>query len=565
MRFLFILILLLSVTPCWAGKKDRVVLDVRGDLHICNLFDQGGIYLDYKDVLEKEGLARLVPVQSPDRWDTEVSPVEEKINETDDEPLFVAEGDFFVPCMDFAQDRDCQTGARKRISRDQLSQRRSISYDSPHVTNQQARQNSTTKDLNRALKNEFMRRKLYAMKKELALGCSPVVCDLGFNTIFAWTGCLGPFGGGMALVKVMTGVRDLSRELLKAVGAIHDDEGTDPLTKYELKYAKRKRFLPDTLQETIENIFQMAYDTDKGRVEALDKLPKLLRLPIYSKEPNRSFINPIERLTKGFQTDEKEGFTEGMLKLLVGHYSRYQPEAGPNLSPKYIICLEGMQGIGKTHLVQNIAGEMELDFICISLSEGISAVFGDNKSPGTLVEALTKQKNARNLVIFFDEADGALNNPKEVEFWKKFFDPNSPGFYSRWANADIDLSHALFFIACNNPIKDPALQDRMWKFYLKAPTCKQKEEVLRESIVPNLGKSRDSTMAVHEKELGEDFVHSVATATDGQGFRPSQQMIQDKMNAIRLERLREEALIMPYYKGHRRNGFHLPESDNINS
>lgn len=504
MRSLLVIFLLVSTTatPCYAGKNNKVVLDVRGDLQISSLYEFDKVYERFTDVLQVEGLEHLISKKKSDDC------VDENEDEDDDD-------------YDYDQ-------ASSEMESGLLNQSTSTQV------------NHTSKELNQALKKEFMKRKLRAMKWELATGSSPVVCDLGFNSIAAWTGCLGPFGGGMALVKVMTGVRDLSRELLKAVGAIYDDAGTDPLTKYELKYAKRKRFLPLTQQEAIENLIQAAYTTEKGQKEALDKLPQLLRLPTHSIEPSPNFIEPIEKLTQGFQVENGEEFTEPLLRLLAGHYARYQPTAGTNPLGKYIICLEGPAGIGKTNLVQGIAKSLELQFIKVSLSGGPKRVFGDKQNPGTLLQALSSgSKLSKNLVILFDEADHTLNGkPEEMTDWLQFFDPKSPGFYSAWADADIDLSHALFFIACNSPIKNDALRDRMTRFALTAPTKEQKQAVLEGAIIPSIGKSANPLMEINSADLPEGIAKRMLSKDSAPGFRGLERMTAEEVNAVRLSRLR---------------------------
>lgn len=498
MRSLLFVLMLSVATPCFA-KKDKVMLDVRGDLQIGQFYDFSDVYREYVSVLRQEGLESLVlPFDkvSPDNQD-----------ETCAEVALL--DDWCLEDLEIAESNSIEVA-------------------------------QTSKQLNKALKLEFMRRKLRAMKWELATGCSPVICDLGFNGLFAWTGCLGPFGGGMALVKVMTGIRDLSRELLKAVGAIYDDEGTDPLTKYELKYAKRKRFLPLTQQEAIENLIQAAYTTEKGQKDALDKLPQLLRIPTHSIEPSQNFIEPIVKLTQGFQTENREEFTEPLLRLLAGHYARYQATAGINPSGKYIICLEGPAGIGKTNLVQGIAKSLDSQFIRVSLSGGPKKVFGDKQNPGTLLQALTSSaKLCRNPVILFDEADHTLNGkPEEMTDWLQFFDPKSPGFYSAWADADIDLSHALFFIACNSSLKNEALRNRMSRFVLAAPTKEQKEAVFEVSILPALGKSSIPLMDISPNELPEGLAKRMLLKDKDPGFRGLERMATEEVNAERLSRLR---------------------------
>lgn len=479
-----------AISPSYAGKQNiKFDVDVQEDLNYRQLFNQKETLKEYHDVLEEEGLSHLV----------------EYDNITED------------------------------------------SYTTPLRINIIPR---STETLNKALQDDFLKRKTRAMKENLAIACAPGFLQLGWVSMIAGclpVNCVGEFGRSMQATKALSGVYEATTEGTSAVRMILDPE-RDLLLQYELQYAAVKRFLPASLQDSIENLFSSARQNNKAFASSLERLPKVLNLPICSKEPNPNVSRDLQRLTSGYLVEGGKSLSEALLNTCAGHYANYMHKVGPDMDHfRQIIYLRGEPGVGKTYMAQYVAEAMGVNFHKISLSRGAKEFFGTDKTPGTFLETLLSGRAYLNDVFLLDEADHTLNNSKEdMTSWLQFLDPETKEVFFPFLNAKLDVSHFFFILAMNSKVQNKAMDDRnTTDILITGLEPEFKLSILKDSILPKLLRSENPIMNLGIKDLGvsDEAFKKIIADDKNPGFRTLKRIFNEKINTIRAERLKDAGAV----------------------
>jgi len=168
-----------------------------------------------------------------------------------------------------------------------------------------------------------------------------------------------------------------------------------------------------------------------------------------------------------------------------------------NILNKYhapILCLVGLQGIGKTTMAASIAESIGREFIRISLGatgsileiRGQSKAFPDAE-PGQIIKSLIRT-NVMNPLILLDELDKASGEKglrsDIMAALLEILDPEqNTTFRDHYIDFPIDLSNILFVCSANNTgTFSTALLDRLEIIKMPAYTDEQKEIIAKKYL-----------------------------------------------------------------------------------
>jgi len=156
-----------------------------------------------------------------------------------------------------------------------------------------------------------------------------------------------------------------------------------------------------------------------------------------------------------------------------------------------ILCLVGLQGIGKTTMAESIAESIGREFIRISLSAtgSILEIRGQSKAlpdaePGQIIKSLIRT-NVMNPLILLDELDKASGErglrSDIMAALLEILDPEqNTTFRDHYIDFPINLSSILFVCSANNTgTFSTALLDRLEIIKMPAYTDEQKEVIAK--------------------------------------------------------------------------------------
>lgn len=179
-----------------------------------------------------------------------------------------------------------------------------------------------------------------------------------------------------------------------------------------------------------------------------------------------------------------------------------------------VICMVGLQGIGKTTLAKSIAKALNRPFYRISVGAIGSSleIRGRNKSvegsePGQIYKAFINT-GVRNPVILLDELDkasGEQNLRTDImAAMLEILDPEqNTSFRDHYIDYPINLSDAMFIISANKTSTfSAALLDRLEIIKMPAYTDDEKKVIARDYLLPRVRKS--TGLAKDQLEFKED-------------------------------------------------------------
>ncbi len=179
-----------------------------------------------------------------------------------------------------------------------------------------------------------------------------------------------------------------------------------------------------------------------------------------------------------------------------------------------ILCLVGLQGIGKTTMASSIAETLGREFIRISLGAtgSILEIRGQSKAipdaePGQIIKSLIRTK-VMNPLILLDEVDKASGErglrTDIMSALLEILDPEqNTSFRDHYIDFPINLSSVLFICSANNTgTFSTALSDRLEIIRMPAYTDEQKEVIAKSylfnKVVESSGLTKDDIQMADE-------------------------------------------------------------------
>ena len=180
------------------------------------------------------------------------------------------------------------------------------------------------------------------------------------------------------------------------------------------------------------------------------------------------------------------------------------------LSEEYhspILCLVGLQGIGKTTMAASIAKTLNREFIRISLgaASSILELRGQSKAlpdaePGQIIKALIRTKTMNPLILLdeIDKASGEKGLRLDImAALLEILDPEqNTTFRDHYLDFPINLSNVIFVCSANNTgTLSSALMDRLEVIRMPAYTDEQKKVIAKDylfdKVVTSVGLTPD--------------------------------------------------------------------------
>jgi len=211
-----------------------------------------------------------------------------------------------------------------------------------------------------------------------------------------------------------------------------------------------------------------------------------------------------------------------------------------------ILCLVGLQGIGKTTIARSIAEALGREFVRVSLG-GIGSILeirGRSKvdaraEPGQIIKALVRSK-VMNPLILLDEVDkvsGSEGLRSDVmAVLLEILDPEqNTEFKDHYVDYPVDLSSVLFICSANNTgTLSTALLDRLEVIQMPAYTDEQKIQIAKGYLLPKILKV--SGLAKDQFVINEDVWSKIIRPLGfDSGIRTLQRMLESMVRKVSKE------------------------------
>lgn len=278
----------------------------------------------------------------------------------------------------------------------------------------------------------------------------------------------------------------------------------------------------------LENL-QLTLETSKAPEELklasyamLDRLSRMAKMGNYSQDYEYIStyidwivsipwgINSVESLdikkTNEMLNNEHYGLTSVKERILEYIATRILLTKRAETDKKYetalkkspILCLVGLQGVGKTTMAKSVAKALNREFIRVSMGALGSTLElrGRNKAvpgaePGQIIKSLIRTK-VMNPVILLDELDkvsgetGLRSDMMAVLL--EILDPEqNTTFRDHYIDYPMDLSGALFIVSANNTgTFSAALMDRLEVIRMPSYSDEEKKVIARDYLLPKL-------------------------------------------------------------------------------
>ncbi|MFC1842449.1 AAA family ATPase [Candidatus Dependentiae bacterium] len=315
----------------------------------------------------------------------------------------------------------------------------------------------TSEELDKALVSDYKTKKFscrkYELKKSLFfMAVETTIYGLGFKKINQKV--ISGVSGFLLANRLISHVKDIIIPLYDLYIA--------PLKKgcgkYEVIYAKNKRFFPESLQDSIERKFK-AISGEQFYNNAETFCQIVLNIPLKSKKLKPALMsNPkVSKLLNGYD----KNISEKIIIKFFNHYARFSKKIAPLDTPKTVLYLQGPPGVGKTFLTEEFANIMEAPLIKLKATDDIKDIVGTNNEPGSLLNSICKSGTTKNSIILIDEVDHVLNKKNySLQFFLPFLEPETKNFYSPYLRSDVDISHFCFVLCGNSEIENKAIKSR---------------------------------------------------------------------------------------------------------
>lgn len=182
-----------------------------------------------------------------------------------------------------------------------------------------------------------------------------------------------------------------------------------------------------------------------------------------------------------------------------------------------ILCLIGPPGVGKTTMAKSIANALNKKFVKISVGgvhdEG--EIVGHRRtyigaSPGRIISGL-KRVGVNNPVFLIDEIDKLTKDYKgdpASALLDVLDKEQNSGFIDNYIEEEVDLSNVLFILTGNDEDKIPdALKDRLEIINLPSYTTHEKEDIVKNYIIPKYEEYYDIKLHLTSDDINEIIIH----------------------------------------------------------
>lgn len=253
----------------------------------------------------------------------------------------------------------------------------------------------------------------------------------------------------------------------------------------------------------------------------LDRLDRMAKMGNYSQdfEYTSNYIDWVTALPWGVKSTESLDIVAAKASLDKNHYGLESVKArvleylstrvlltqksneeqyleALNTSP--ILCMVGLQGVGKTTMAKSIAGALNREFIRISLGALGSTLElrGRNRStpgaePGQIIKSLVRVKTM-NPVILLDELDKVsgeqgLRSDMMAVFLEILDPEQNKNFRDHYIDYPLDLSQVMFIVSANNTgTFSAALMDRLEVIRMPSYTDDEKKVIAKSYLLPKI-------------------------------------------------------------------------------
>ena len=286
---------------------------------------------------------------------------------------------------------------------------------------------------------------------------------------------------------------------------------------------------------------------DKEWIETLLKVPfdNYSNLPINKDSSIESIKEYFKEVNE--KLEEASYGLENVKEEVIDYISQMISTNGEGM-PR-VICIQGIQGSGKTNIVRNgISKVLNRPFQQINMG-GISDadyLLGHDSTyvgskPGRIIQALINSK-VMNPIIFMDEVDKISSTEKGNDIQSVLIHLTDPvqnkDFQDKYfIGLNIDLSKAIFIFSCNDESKlSPILRDRLNIIKIKEPSVQDKtiigKKYLLKELVKNIGLNFENIKL--EDDVVKHIINQYCSGDNGvRGLKKCIESILMKINSAR--------------------------------
>lgn len=211
-----------------------------------------------------------------------------------------------------------------------------------------------------------------------------------------------------------------------------------------------------------------------------------------------------------------------------------------------VICMVGLQGIGKTTMAKSIAKALNRPFYRVSMGAigSVLEIRGRDKAiegaePGQIIKAMVRT-GVRNPIILLDELDKASGQTgllaDVMATMLEILDPEqNTTFRDHYLDYPIDLSQVMFIVSANKlGTFSAALMDRLEIIKMPSYTDEEKQVISRDYLLPRV---RASTGLLEDQLEFSPDVWPVLLRPLGydSGIRSLQRIIESMARQVALE------------------------------
>ena len=270
----------------------------------------------------------------------------------------------------------------------------------------------------------------------------------------------------------------------------------------------------------LRKVIQDSSCPDELKVSAMDSIKRLERMArtgVYSREYEilRNYVDwvvqfpwnkraqevlDIDRVKKVLDEDHYglEAVKQRVLEYIAIRKLLSEKKDFKAMERSPVICMVGLQGIGKTTMAKSMARALNRPFYRISMGAigSVLEIRGKNRSnegaePGQIVKAIART-GVRNPIILLDELDKASGQTgllaDVMATMLEILDPEqNTTFRDHYLDYPIDLSEVMFIVSANKiGTFSAALMDRMEMIRMPSYTDVEKQVIARDYLLPRV-------------------------------------------------------------------------------
>jgi ATP-dependent Lon protease len=329
----------------------------------------------------------------------------------------------------------------------------------------------------------------------------------------------------------------------KRLDAMESFENTDTS-----EYAKYKSWMDILL--TIP--FDEPIVKEKGTLPCIDSVGKGTFDDVDTRQGTFTDAVDIRQGIKNIREilDKRLSFLEKPKDQIINIYTQMMRNNNFSINS---IGLYGPKGIGKSSIIKSISEALDRPYRTISLGgESDSSLLTGHSFtyigsiPGRIIEILRETK-CTNPIILFDELDKVSESHQGKEIIGNLIHltdattNNKYNYDKYFAGLEFDLSKVLFVFTYNDPKKvDSILSDRLFKINIQNYSLKEKLEITRLHIIPNILEKynfKDNTIILSDSAI--DYI--VEKNASDQGMRDINRKIETIISRINTLLLTDES------------------------